>query len=161
MVFVKFDETFMTIWLSRSSEVRVKVKWDLNFQKWPFSKSISSAIFQPIKKIPTVSETRPKISKISRAGFLNFLLVIESRDFKVCQKSISSDINETWHDVRGHWDIHGYMTFKVIRGQGQGEEMTSVAYRNYFFILIPSALSVHWTSEEALVPTVPGRASGL
>jgi len=26
------------------------------------------------------------MSKISWAGFLNFLLVIESRDFKVCQK---------------------------------------------------------------------------
>jgi len=25
------------------------------------------------------------------------------------------------------------MTFKVIRGQGQGEEMTSVPYRDYFF----------------------------
>jgi len=24
------------------------------------------------------------------------------------------------------------MTFKVIRGQGQGEEMTSVPYRDYF-----------------------------
>ena len=27
-----------------------------------------------------------QISQISQAGFLNFLLVIESRDFKVCQK---------------------------------------------------------------------------
>jgi len=25
------------------------------------------------------------------------------------------------------------MTFKVIRGQGQAEEMTSVPYRDYFF----------------------------
>jgi len=25
------------------------------------------------------------------------------------------------------------MTFKVIWGQGQGEEMTSVPYRDYFF----------------------------
>jgi len=78
VVFVKVDETFTTIWLSRSSEVRVKVTW------W-FSNSISSAIFQPIKKIPTVFDTRPKYRK-SRAGFLNFLLVIESCDFKVCQK---------------------------------------------------------------------------
>jgi len=36
-------------------------------------------------------------------------------------------------DVRGRWNIHDYMTFKVIRGQGQGEEMTSVPYRDYFF----------------------------
>jgi len=42
------------------------------------------------------------MSKISEAGFLNFLLVIESRDFKFCQKkSTSSDLNETWCDVRG------------------------------------------------------------
>ena len=26
------------------------------------------------------------------------------------------------------------ITFKVIRGQGQGEEMTSVPYRDYFFV---------------------------
>jgi len=63
VVFVRVDETFMTIWLSRSSEVRVNVTWDLKFQKWWFSKSISSAIFQPIKKIPTVSDTRPKYLK--------------------------------------------------------------------------------------------------
>jgi len=30
---------------------------------------------------------------------LNFLLVIESHDFKVREKSTSSDINETWYDV--------------------------------------------------------------
>ena len=47
----RVDETFTTIWLSRTSEVRVKVTWDLKFQKWRFSNSISSAIFQPIKKI--------------------------------------------------------------------------------------------------------------
>jgi len=48
--FVKVDETFTTIWLSRSSEVRVKVMWDLKFQKWRFSNSISSTILQPVKK---------------------------------------------------------------------------------------------------------------
>jgi len=79
-----------------------------------------------------------KISKISQAGFLNFVLVIESRDFKVCQKSTSSDLNETWYDVRGRWDIHDYITFKVIWGQGQGEEMTSVPYRDYFIPYISS-----------------------
>ena len=49
--------------------VRVKVTWDLKFQKWRFSKSISSAIFQPIKKIPTVSDTRPKYLKSLRLDF--------------------------------------------------------------------------------------------
>ena len=34
------------------------------------------------------------------------------------------DSSETWYDVRGRRDIHDDMTFKVIRGQGQGEEMT-------------------------------------
>jgi len=49
------------------------------------------------------------MSKISQAGFLNFLLVIASRDFKVCQKSTLSDLNETRYDVRGRWDIHDNM----------------------------------------------------
>jgi len=33
VVFVKVDQTFTMIWLSRSSEVRIKITWDLNFQK--------------------------------------------------------------------------------------------------------------------------------
>jgi len=45
---------------------------------------------------------------------------------KFAKKSTLSDLNETWYDVRGRCDIHDDMTFKVIRGQGQGEEMTSV-----------------------------------
>jgi len=68
---------------------------------------------------------------------LNFLLVIESRErdvtSKFAKKSTSSDLNETWYDVRGRWDIHDDMTFKVIRGQGQGQEMTSVPSREYFW----------------------------
>jgi len=63
VVFVKVDETFTMIWLSTSSEVKVKVMWALKFQKWRFSKSISCASFQPIKKIPTVSNTRTKYLK--------------------------------------------------------------------------------------------------
>jgi len=55
VVFVKIDQKFTMIWLSRSSEVRVKVTRDLKFQKWRFSKSISSTIFQPYQKIPMVS----------------------------------------------------------------------------------------------------------
>jgi len=51
---------------------------------------------------------------------------------KFAKKSTSSDIIETWYDVRGRRNIHDYMIFKVIRGQGQGEEMTSVPYRDYF-----------------------------
>jgi len=42
-------------------------------------------------------------------------------------------------------DIHDDMTFKVIRGQGQGQEMTSVPYRDYFkfyFALYHVACSV-------------------
>ena len=48
------------------------------------------------------------------------------------KKSFSSDLNETWCDVRGRLDIHDDMTFKVILGQGQGQEMTLVSYRDYF-----------------------------
>ena len=51
---------------------------------------------------------------------------------KFAKKSTSSDVNESSYNVRGRWDIHDDMTFKVIRGQGQGEEMTSVPYRDYF-----------------------------
>ena len=71
-LFVKVDKTFTTMWLSRSSEVRVKLKvtWDLKFQQWRFSTSISSAISQPIKKIPTVSDTRPKYLKSLVPDFL-------------------------------------------------------------------------------------------
>jgi len=54
------------------------------------------------------------MSKISQAGFFNFVLVIESRDFKVCQKSTSSDLNETWSDVTGRRVIHDDMTFNEV-----------------------------------------------
>jgi len=50
-----------------------------------------------------------KISKISQAGFFNFLLLIESRDFKVCQKNrlrpilmklgMMSEIDETFMTI--------------------------------------------------------------
>jgi len=32
------------------------------------------------------------------------------------------------------------MTFKVIRGQGQGVEMTSVPFRDYFYLFIQFAV---------------------
>jgi len=35
------------------------------------------------------------------------------------------------------------MTFKVIRDQGQGEEMTSVAYRDYFYRDFLTALVIY------------------
>jgi len=133
MVFVKVDETFTMIWLSRSSEVRFTVTWDLKFQKWWFSKSISSAIFQPIKKFPTVSDTRPKYLK---SLGLDFWIPASYRVTwlqSLPKKSTSSDINETWNDVRGRWNIHDYMTFNVVRDRGQGEEMTSVPYWDYFY----------------------------
>jgi len=55
--------------------------------------------FSTDQKIPMVSDTTPKyLKKISRAGLLNFLLVIKSRDFKVCQKIdfIRSQWNLVW-----------------------------------------------------------------
>ena len=45
---------------------------------------------------------------------------------KFAKKSTSSDLNETWYDVRGRWDIHDDMTFKVIRGQGQGDPQSPI-----------------------------------
>ena len=44
-VWIEVDETNLPIWLSRSSEVKVKVTRRPNLQKWPFSKFISSAIY--------------------------------------------------------------------------------------------------------------------
>jgi len=38
------------------------------------------------------------------------------------------------------------MTFKVIRGQGQGEEMTSVPYRDYFILAFGSSSIVLCTA---------------
>jgi len=55
---------------------------------------------------------------------------------KFAKKMTSSDLNETWYDVWGQWDIHDDMTFKVIWGQGQCEEMTSVPYRDYFLLSV-------------------------
>jgi len=39
-----------------------RITWDLKFQRWQFSNSISSAIFQPIKKIPMVSDTHNRFT---------------------------------------------------------------------------------------------------
>jgi len=50
------------------------------------------------------------------------------------KKSTFSDLNETWYDVRGRWHIHDDMTFKVIRGQGQGQEMTSSPFGTILFL---------------------------
>jgi len=98
--------------------VRVKVTWNLKFQKWRFQ-ILSLHHFSTNQKNSNGFWYYSKISKIPWAGFLNFLLVIESRDVKLCQKNqqkfLSSDLNETWYDVRGRWDIHNDMTFKVIR----------------------------------------------
>jgi len=33
------------------------------------------------------------------------------------------------------------MTFKVIRGQGQGQEMNTVPYRDYFWMKMPVIFS--------------------
>ena len=44
VIWIEVDETNRTIWLSRSSKVKVKVTEPLNLRKSPFSKSISFAI---------------------------------------------------------------------------------------------------------------------
>jgi len=106
---------------------------EIQLQKWRFSNSVS-AIFQPIKKIPVVSDTRPKYLKsLSPDFWISFYLLSSNMTAKFAKKSTSSDLNETWCDVRSRWDIRDDMTFKVIWGQGQGEEMTSVPCWDYFF----------------------------
>jgi len=133
MIFVKVDETFTMIWLSRSSEVRVKVMWDLKFQKWRFSNSVSSTIFQPVKKFQQFlildQNISGRIFEFSPSYQVTWLQILP----KNTQKFFPS--NETWYDVRGRWDIHDDMTFKVIRGQGQGQEMTSVPLGTIFSLL--------------------------
>jgi len=52
---------------------------------------------------------------------------------KKTTKIFSSDRNETWYDVRGPSDIHDDMTFKVIGGQGQGQDMTSILCWDYLY----------------------------
>jgi len=74
-----------------------------------------------------------KLSQISQARFLISSYLSSYVTSKFAKKSTSSDVNKAWYDVRGWWDIHDDMTVKVIWGQGQGEEMTSFPYREYFW----------------------------
>ena len=92
--------------------------------------------FLTSKKIPTVSDTRPKYLKPFRPDFLISSQLSSHLTSKFAKKSTLSNINETWYDVRGRRNIHDDMTLKVIRGQSQGE-MTSVCYRNYFLYYQP------------------------
>jgi len=51
---------------------------------------------------------------------------------KFVKKSTSSDLNEIWYDIKGRWDIHYDMTFKVIQGQGQGHVRLKVPKMTIF-----------------------------
>jgi len=44
--------------------------------------------------------------------------------------------------------IHDNMTFKVIRGQGQGQEMTSVPFRDYFLQQQQQLFYCHYTGQK-------------
>ena len=59
VVFVKVDETFTMVWLSRSSEVRVKV----TCKNDDFQILSPPPFFNQSKKFPAVSDTRPKYLK--------------------------------------------------------------------------------------------------
>ena len=74
--------TFKVIRGQGQGHVRLKVS------KMTIFKMYLLRHFSTDQKIPTVSETKPKYLKISRAEFLNFVLVIETRDFKVCQNRL-------------------------------------------------------------------------
>jgi len=106
--------TFRVIRNRGQGHVRLKVS------KMTIFKFYFLCHFSTNQKIPTVSDTRPKyLKKISRAGFLNVLLVTSHVTSNFAKKSTPSDLNEIWYDVRGRWDIHNDMTFKVIWGQGK------------------------------------------
>jgi len=88
---------------------QVKVTWDLKFQKWRFSNSISSTIFQPFKKFQRFLILDRNISKLPGRIFefppsyrVTWLQTLP----KNRHEFFSSNLNETWYDVRGRWDIH-------------------------------------------------------
>jgi len=92
----------------------------LNFKNDDFQNLSPVPFFNHIKKIPMVSDIRPKYLKSLGPDFWISSYLSSHVTSKFAKKLTSSDLNETWYDVRGRWDIHD-MTFKVIRGQGQGK----------------------------------------
>jgi len=73
--------TFKVIWRQGQGHVRLKVS------KMTIFKIYLLRHFSTVQKNSNSFWYWTKISKISLAGFLNFLPVIESHDFKVCQKN--------------------------------------------------------------------------
>jgi len=78
------DETFTTIWLSRSSEVRVKVTWDLSLKNDDFQ-ILSPLPFFNQSKTPMVSDTRPKYIK-SLSQIFEFPPSYRVTWLQICQK---------------------------------------------------------------------------
>ena len=82
----------------------MKVKVPPKLRNRPFSKSISSAVYDPIFEISSDSDNMEQYLNLVRPVFLKFGLVIESRVFKVGKivdvirsKKNSPDLDETWY----------------------------------------------------------------
>ena len=89
------------------TRLKVKVKATPKLRNRPFSKSIS-AVCDPIFEIPSDSDNMEQYLNLVRPVFLKFVLVIESRVFKVGKivdvirsKKNLPDLDETWYVGRG------------------------------------------------------------
>jgi len=71
----------MTVCSMTQSKVKVTSPWKVEIR--PFSKAISSRIYNGGLQMTTVSETRVQYLQLVRAGFLIFVLVFVSHDFEL------------------------------------------------------------------------------
>jgi len=150
VVFVKVDETFTKTWLSRSSEVRVKVTWDLSFKNVDFQNLSPLPFFNQSKKFQRFLILDQNISNF--VGWIfEFPQLSSHVTSKFAKKSTSSDINNTWYDVRGRWNIHDYMTFKVIQVRVKVRRWPQSPIGTIFYSNTPSVLNdcIHtvWNTE--------------
>jgi len=129
-----------TKWVSRSSEVRVKVTWDVNFQKWRFLKSISSAIFQPIKKFQrllildqNIYNLSGRIFEFSSSYRVTWLQILPKNRLRpiLMKLGMMLEVDETFTTI---WHLRWYDFQGHLRSdrQGQGQDMISVPFWDYF-----------------------------
>ena len=121
------------------SKVKVKVTWPLKLRKWRFSKSISSAIFDPIWKVITVLETRGQYLNSLRPDFWISLSFSRFRFLKLHFLKVKFEKNQSPRspmcDIsmdRGRWDKPNDTIFKVTESQGQGHVTFEVAKMTIF-----------------------------
>ena len=116
--FFQFRYNFFVAWprpdmctslISTRSKVKIKVTELLQFRKLHFSRPVSSAIFAWNSKLMVDYDSMgPSLQRV-RDQFLNFLLSMLSRDFKLCRVSSLQDFQmaifskheqQTWVHVR-------------------------------------------------------------